>query len=154
MKRSHPDAVKTAAVEELWNYLQDCGARPADVFIPNVIGGKSLCIDVAVTDPLQAKFVVGAARESSYAAKEYAKVKVSKYSNLIARKSDSLFLWPVVVETLGAWSEKAVELFDLMASWSSRRDSSRPRASIRFNLFRRASCILQRYNAAMFLNRF
>jgi hypothetical protein len=50
----------------------------------------SLCVDVAVTDPLQVKFVDGAARSSSFAANEYAKVKLAKYSDLISRKSDSL----------------------------------------------------------------
>jgi hypothetical protein len=133
--------------------LQNCGLRPADVLIPHVLGGKSLCVDVAVTDPLQLKFVDGAARSSSFAANEYAKVKLAKYSDLISRKSDSLQLWPVVVESLGAFSDKALEFFGLLASWSSRRDSNFSKASVRFNLLRRVSCLIQRYNARMFLNR-
>lgn len=133
--------------------VQNCGSRPADVLIPNVLGGKSLCIDVAVTDPLQVKFVEGASRTTSFAAGEYAKVKYSKYSDMLARKSDSLVLWPVIVESLGAWSDRAIELFDLIAAWSSRRDSTFGRSAVRFSLFRRASCILQRFNARMINNR-
>lgn len=120
------------------------------VFLPNVLGGRSVCVDVAVTDPLQS-FVGGASSIVSHAANEYAKIKHSKYSVLLARKSNELVLWPVVVEPLGAWSEKALDLFDLLAAWQSRRDSSISRGAVRF-LLRRASC-LQRYNARMIMNR-
>jgi hypothetical protein len=112
-----------------------------------------VCVDVAITDPLQSKMVAGASRSVSFAANQYAKVKHAKYSILMARKSDDLILWPVVVETLGAWSDGSMELLDLLASWQSRRDSSVSRGAVRFSLLRRASCLLQRFNARMLINR-
>lgn len=142
-----------AAQKEPPHLLQNCGLRPADVLLPNVAGGRSVCVDVAVTDPLQSKMVSGASRSVSFAANEYARVKHSKYSILMARKSDELVLWPVVVETLGAWSDDSLQLFDLLALWQSRRDSSISRASLRFSLLRRASCLIQRFNARMLINR-
>ena len=36
--------------------------RPADIFIPNYSGGKNLFLDVAVTCPVQHKYVVDAAQ--------------------------------------------------------------------------------------------
>jgi hypothetical protein len=52
---------------------------------------------------------------------------------------------------LGAFSDKTLDFFDLLASWSSRRDSN-SRASVKFNLLLRDSCLVQRYNARMSLN--
>ena len=45
------------AEKEPLHLLQNCGA-PADVILPNVLGGRSVCVDVAVTDPLQKKMVL------------------------------------------------------------------------------------------------
>jgi hypothetical protein len=35
--------------------LRNCGARPADWAVPDVMAGRTLCCDLAVTDPLQAE---------------------------------------------------------------------------------------------------
>ena len=80
-------------------------------------------------------------------------MKHAKYSILMERMSDELVLWPVIVESHGAWNDKALELLELLASLQSRRDSSLSRGAVRFSLLRRASCLLQRFNARMLINR-
>ena len=46
--------------------------RPADIFIPNYSGGKNLFVDVAVTCPVQHKYVVDAAQTLGYFCNDYA----------------------------------------------------------------------------------
>jgi hypothetical protein len=128
--------------------------RPADFMVPNVLGGKSLCCDLAVTDPLQDKYVHRAATSQCFSANDYAvNVKMKKYSDMINRHKDTLVFFPMVVETFGAWSQKAVDFFKLLVNWLSHRDSNTARSIIHLNLMQRLSCILQRGTARMLLNR-
>ena len=52
--------------------------RPADIFIPNYSGGKNLFVDVAVTCPVQHKYVVDAAQTLGYSCNDYADEVKSK----------------------------------------------------------------------------
>jgi hypothetical protein len=48
-------------VLEPLNVVRNSGVRPADWLVPDVMGGRFLACDLAVTDSLQAKFVADAA---------------------------------------------------------------------------------------------
>jgi len=55
--------------------------KPADIFVSDWSEGKGACFDVAVTCPLQIKYINHAAKTQLYAAEDYAEnVKIPKYS--------------------------------------------------------------------------
>ena len=54
-------------------------ARPADVLVPHLIGGRHACIDVCVVSPLQAMFVEKAGTEPGHALRQRHQQKWRKY---------------------------------------------------------------------------
>jgi hypothetical protein len=146
-------AAQMSPLLEPLHLLRNCGARPADWAVPDVMAGRTLCCDLAVTDPLQVKFVSDAAKTPCKAAERYGvEVKLAKYSDLLARNKDIVF-WPIIIESFGGYNSKSLLFFKLLSNWLCQRDPSVDRSSLSSSLFQRASCILQRANAKALLAR-
>ena len=132
--------------------MRNCGERPADWGIPDYRPGRFMAFDVAVTDPTQQAYVVGASATKSFAAESYAvNVKLAKYSNALS--DSSLMLTPIVAETFGAWSKASYDFISDLSRWLAARDPSSSLSAIRSKLFQRVSVILQRANARMLMSR-
>jgi hypothetical protein len=62
--------------------------KPADIFVSDWSEGKGACFDIAVTCPLQKKYINHAAKTQLYAAEDYAEnVKIPKYSEACAAQN-------------------------------------------------------------------
>ena len=99
--------------------LLESGERPADIL---VLATK--CCDVAVTHPLQPKYLSLTAADAigapSSAAEQYATtVKVAKYAARLEAKGLSLV--PLVATAYGSWCRAADELFDDIAKRTAGR---------------------------------
>jgi hypothetical protein len=125
--------------------------QPIGEFL-NFRPGRFMAFDVAVTDPTQQAYVVGASSTKSFAAESYAvNVKLAKYSNALA--DSSLMLTPIVAETFGAWNKASYDFIADLSRWLAARDPSSSLSAIRSKLFQRLSVILQRANARMLMSR-
>ena len=82
--------------------------KPADIFVSDWSEGKGACFDVAVTCPLQKKYINRAANEQLYAAEDYAEnVKIPKYSEACA--AQNLLCIPLVFESFGGMTKNTEE---------------------------------------------
>ena len=131
--------------------------RPADLFY-SPKDGRDVAIDVAVTHPMQAKFAAGAAKEPCFAANEYARVaKTRKYAVMLDGKQvlkshHDVTLVPIVFETFGAANKETAELVETIArGWAVSAQISL--ASARERTQQHIAVALQRYNAAMVIDR-
>jgi hypothetical protein len=132
--------------------LRDCGLKPADVAIPDFILSKPLATDEAVTDPLRLDVIPRSSSESFSAANDYAvNVKHRKYSRLI--RDGEIVFKAVVAETLGGWSDEAVEFFAFLSSSLAKRSPSSSFALEARRLYEQLSISLQKSNARMILSR-
>ena len=94
--------------------LADSQDRPADVFLPSFSLGRPLCLDFAITHPLQKKFLKDASGSSGVAANMYAsKVKDARYAKTCLE--NDLEFSPMVVEVFGGWCTKAAEVFSFVS---------------------------------------
>ena len=123
--------------------------KPADIFVSDWSEGKGACFDVAVTCPLQIKYINRAANEQLYAAEDYAEnVKIPKYSQACAAKN--LLCIPLVFESFGGMTKNTEETLLRTARFYCHRLS----ISIGITqLFQRISIVLHRHNARMILSR-
>ena len=64
--------------------------RSADICIPKYSGGKNLFVDVAVTCPVQHKYVVDAAQNLGYSCNDYADEVKSKNFEARIHEEDEL----------------------------------------------------------------
>ena len=84
--------------------------RPADIFIPNYSGGKNLFLDVAITCPVQHKYVVEAAQTLGFSCNDYAhEVKTRNFEPRVLQE-DALYL-PAVFESFGGFSRDLPDFF-------------------------------------------
>ena len=87
--------------------------RP-DICLPHFTSGKEAIIDVAITCPLQSKYIDQTGTLQLHAANNYATtIKTPKYSPS-ASKSNLNFI-PFVVETSGGWCSEAADALEHMA---------------------------------------
>ena len=125
--------------------------RPADIFVSDWADGKGACFDVAITCPLQRKYVEKAAKEQLHAAEHYAeKVKLPKYSE--ACDAQNLLCVPLVFESFGGMTKITEETLLRTARFVSHRLSVDNSVGIA-HLFQRISIVLHRHNARMILSR-
>ena len=84
--------------------LPNTSERPADVFVPNYSFGKDLVLDVAITCPLQHKYLNDASATAGFACNDYA--ENIKQKNFQARVEQEGFLYlPFILETFGGFSD-------------------------------------------------
>ena len=136
--------------------------RPADILFAAGADGEApryYAVDVAVTNPLQDRFLVRAAATSSAAANEYAKVaKCRKYcvkadgTDNRLKGNEDITLMPIVFETFGAASDQVGELLTRIAdAYAKTAMISKAAATARVR--QSVSVALQRMNARMIIDR-
>src|SRR5207245_1830470 len=77
--------------------------RPGDVYVPQLFDGKPAALDVAVTCPVQDKYVGG----TKVAVEDYAlTVKHEKYDK--GFEGTNIDFLPIVVDTFGRWGKEAL----------------------------------------------
>ena len=142
---------------------QDCGAvrreqrvagdslhRPADLYHPDFREGRPGYFDVTVRQSLQPCFL---ARASVTAGMAAAAGEQSKDGSHRARVEDAggLF-YPLVVESLGLWSESSHDLLRQIAARAAVH-SGLPLSRASTNLYQQLSIKLWQFNAKMLLSR-
>jgi hypothetical protein len=126
--------------------------RPADVFIPNFSGGKNLFLDVAITCPLQHKYVVDAAQTPGFSCNNYADEVKSKNFQSRVQEEDALYL-PAVLESFGGFSRDLPDFFNkLIKSISLRCNDTK--SSISKHFYETISCALMKSIARSITSRF
>jgi hypothetical protein len=138
------------AEPETPNLLGNDKRRPADVLIKNFSLNADHCLDVAITSPLQPKYINGASKTDGHAATDYYKFKLSKYSEEIV--AANLVFKPIIFETFGRIAEESLPTLIKIASIRADRFSTpRPKSIQKF--YQRLSVALQIRNANMVLKR-
>ena len=123
--------------------------RPADVLVPNWVGGKDAAMDVTIT-PLQAATMPGAANTAGHAL-DHAHGRKVRGAEEECRRQGIVFL-PLVAETFGGWHSSAGrEVRKLGAALA--RQTGQDEGEAASHLWRRLGILLQRGNAAILGNR-
>jgi hypothetical protein len=132
---------------EKGNVLGDSSKRrPADVFIGNWGGGKSLCIDVAVIDPTQEKYVLLPGANERYASQ----VKMAKYASAFVG-TDLTYL-PMVWDTFGCVTSSGLEALSRLIKMAADA-TGEPRSVVGSLAWAFLSCRLQNSIGHMILSR-
>lgn len=134
--------------------LRDSGQKPADILVPDYSLGRDACLDVAITHPVQDKYVSKAAQTQSFSANDYARnVKTPKYSKVVA--SDSLLFIPLIFETFGAVNVGAADFLEEVTRRNLFRLGNHNIQCSFFpnHLYQSLGLCLQRHNARMVLSR-
>ena len=134
------------------SFFPGSSERPADVFIPNYSGGKNLFLDVAITYPLQHKYVVDAAQTLGFSCNNYADEVKCKNFEVRVQDEDALYL-PAVFESFGGFSRDLPDFFcKLITSVSLRCDDSK--CTISKHFYETISCALMKSIARSVTSRF
>ena len=130
-------------------HCRDTNTR-ADIMLQST-GSRPRAIDCAVTSPLQPHYLKGAAKETGFAAEEYAReVKEARYGSEFS--AQGIDFTPMVVETFGAVCSRGKEMLQFVArSVAMCRNMSIGKVTQRMNA--QLSCCLMRYNAHAVLER-
>ena len=123
--------------------------RPADILVPGEPTPD--CIDIAVTNPLQPKFLQQAAVTPGHACETYAQeVKVDRFAAGV--ETLGYRYTAAVVETYGRWNKAGARIVrKTIHALAAAKHISKSAASIRVN--QRLSCALWRNNARAVLDR-
>ena len=147
-------AAQSAALaprKELPSLIPGIQARPADVFLPNWDKGRSAALDVSVISTLQPLTLQGAATTPGHA------LSVGEYQKMAlhasACRSVGVSFVPLMVESLGGWSELASKTISNIGRHLGQRLGVPPSDSIQ-HLFKKCSVALWRGNASLWLHRF
>ena len=125
-------------------------SRPGDVVIDQP--GKSIVIDVAVTQPQQKKYREKAATTNAYAAEQYEEdIKVSKFKEKVEQSGQYKFV-PFVLEAYGTTSASTQSVITLLAR-ALQTSSAMPYAHAVQWVRQRISSALWRENARSVIER-
>ena len=125
-------------------------ARPADVYIPNWVGGRDTALDVTVVSPLQQALVDRAADEPGFALTHAYQRKMRQSHEDC--NSEGISFIPLPVETLGSWHIQAVGNITRLARKLARHTGREDEEVVR-HLFQRLGILLMKGNAALMLSR-
>jgi hypothetical protein len=121
---------------------QDRGSQRVDLYIR--LPHSSLGVDVSITNPTCASYVLQSSRSALYAVKVRENEKKSRYAGAY----DNFF--PFVADSYGAFGNKAIELLQILRKESEDASAHRP---LMYYL-RRMAIVLQRGNAEIFRSAF
>ena len=124
--------------------------RPADVLVPNWVGGKDAAMDVTVVTPLQAATMPGAANTAGHAL-NHAHGRKANGAEEECRRQGIAFL-PLVAETFGGWHAGAEKEVKKLAA-ALARHTGQDESEATSHLWGRLGILLQRGNAAILGNR-
>jgi len=132
--------------------LPNTSERPADVFVPNYSFGKDLVLDVAITCPLQHKYLNDASAIAGFACNDYA--ENIKQKNFQARVEQEGFLYlPFILETFGGFSDDVGDFIHRLSSNVATRLND-SKASTQKNMYEMISCVLMKSLARSVSSRF
>ena len=146
-------AAQSAALaprKEVPSLIPGTSSRPADLFLPNWCRGSPAALDVTVISTLQPLTLQGASKTQGYALRVGAERKRAAHNE--ACRSVGVIFIPLVVESLGGWSEEASQTIARIGRLMGQRIGSPPGDSTR-HLFQRLSITLWRGNANQWLQR-
>ena len=134
-------------VKEKSGLLGDApGQRPADIFIPRLYNGLPSAIDIAVTCPLQDRFI----NEPNPAEKYAQETKHNKYDK--GFDGTQIDFVAAVVETFGGWSKEGEMVVSEIVKRAAKRQTTSPGPFVT-TCWQKLSCTLQILNSRATLNR-
>ena len=146
-------AAQSAALaprKEASSLIPGSSSHPADIYLPNSCRGRPAALDVTVISTLQSLTLTGAASTQGHA------LRVGEERKTAAHHAASRFVGvvfiPLVVKSLGGWSEKAVHNISRIGRLLALRTGAQLSVSMR-HLFQRLAISLWRGNATMWSQR-
>jgi hypothetical protein len=130
--------------------LPGVGRRPADILIPNWSRGQDTALDVTVINPLQEATVVGASVTAGHALTVAHDRKVRAVAE--SCRQEGIAFIPMAAESLGGWHKVAEQEIKKLTAALARQQGAEEKETSS-HLFQKLSILLQRGNAALFLNR-
>ena len=143
-------SVHLAPTKEDRALLPNTDSRPADVMVPNYIGGLHAAMDVSVINSMQAQTVDRAATEPGYALTLRYNQKLNRYSE--ACLAEGIKFCPLIVEAHGGWHEEAIHLLKRLGQ-SLARATGGDEAEVVRHFFGRLSVLLMKDNGTLLLHR-
>ena len=127
----------------------DC--RPADVLVPHWgPSGKDLAVDVTIINPLRLDLAAWSASEPGVGLLTAFNTKYRKYGESCER--EGLCFCPFVLDTFGAWHERAVGETNKLEQ-ALARATGQPDSQVVGHLFQRLSLLALRGSAILLVNR-
>ena len=143
-------AAQTAALAPRKEVPSGSQSRPADVYLPNWKRGQPAALDVTVISTLQQLTLQGAASVQGHALIVGEERKMAAHAQ--SCRAVGVSFLPLVMETLGGWSEEAAKTISSIGRLLGQRLGSPPSDSIR-HLFQRCAISLWRGNASLWIRR-
>ena len=146
-------AAQSAALaprREMPSLIPGSKSHPADVYLPHWKQGQPAALDVSVISPLQQLTVSQASSTQGHALLVGEGRKISAHAAPCASVGVSFI--PLMVETLGGWSDKASDTIRSIGQLQGQRLGISP-ADTTTHLFQRLAICLWRGNAAMWIRR-
>ncbi len=147
-------AAQSAALaprREVPSLIPESRSRPADIFLPNWKRGQPAALDVTVISTLQQLTIAGASATKGHALVVGEERKMKAHAE--ACRSVGVSFIPLVVESIGGWSERAADTIKSFGRLMGQRLGI-PSADSTTHLFQRLSINLWRGHAAMWIRRF
>ena len=146
-------AAQTATLaprKEAPSLIPGSSSRPADVYLPNWKRGKPAALDVSVISTMQNLTVTGAATTPGHA------LTVGEERKMAAHAEDcrsvGVSFVPLVVESLGGWSQEASHTISSIGRLQGQRLGIPPSETTR-HLFQRLAISLWKGNATLWIRR-
>ena len=146
-------AAQSAALaprKEVPSLIPRSSSRPADIFLPNWCGGRPAALDITVISTLQSLTLAGDAASQRHALRVTEERKMAAHRE--ACQSVCVVFIPLVMETLGGWSDEAAHNISRIGRFLGQR-SGAPPATTTHHLFQRLSISLWKGNASMWIQR-
>ena len=131
--------------------LPGTAERPADIMIPNFVGGLHAALDVTCVNSLQALTVNRAAMEPGYALELRHSQKWGKYEEACLAEGVRCFC-PVVVELHGGYHKEGEVILRRISGALSKMTGG-CEGKVTRHFFERLAVLLQKGNSALLLNR-
>ena len=149
LKDSLFSAAQSAALaprKEAPSLIPGSSSRPADIYLPNWCRGRPAALDVTVISTLQSLTLAGVASTQGHALRVGEERKMA--AHYAACRFVGVVFIPLVVESLGGWSEEAVHNISrigrLLGLWTGA-----PPSVSTCHLFQRLAISLWKGNATM-----
>ena len=146
-------AAQSAALaprKEAPSVIPGSSSRPADVYLPNWKRGQPAALDIHVISTMQQQTLVGASTTPGHALRVGEERKMAAHAGP-CRAAGVTFI-PLVVESLGGWSEEAIYTIKSIGRLQGQRLGIPPPETTR-HLFQRLSISLWRGNASLWVRR-
>ncbi len=146
-------AAQSAALaprKEVPSLIPSSSSRPADVYLPLWKRGQPAALDVTVISTMQQQTMYGASTTPGYALRVGAERKMTAHAE-DCRAIGVIFV-PIVVESLGGWSQEAIQIIRSIGRLQGQRLGTSPADSTR-HLFQRLAISLWKGNASLWIRR-